>query len=79
MVSAISKFIQLFAAVLPTLLDWWKRRQTAQTQIELETRVADIRRDPANSWVSGFNGTNKSGNGSANADKAGTDQPGSTA
>lgn len=70
---AIGKILQILAAALPALLDWWARRKAAQSQAEAETRVADIRRDPAGEWLRKFNSqANPNGNSSG---APGADQP----
>lgn len=62
---AIGKILQILAAVLPALLDWWSRRKAAEKQAEAETRVADIRRDHGNEWLRKFNSqANPDGNSS---------------
>lgn len=70
--AAILKILTAFAAALPALLDWWRKRQAAKEQADVETRVADIRNAPADEWLHKFNSQAKPG---GVADQAGTDQP----
>ena len=53
---AIFKILSALVSALPALLDWWQRRQIANAQAEVETRVADIRDDPAAAWLRKFGG-----------------------
>lgn len=70
--AAILKILSALAAIIPSLLDWWQRRQAAKAQAETEARVADIRSDPANAWMRKFN---EQANPDSTANKAGPDQP----
>ena len=71
----VGKILQILAAALPALLDWWSRRKAEQSQAEAEARVADIRRDSAGEWLRKFNSQdNPDGNttGAPGADKPGS-------
>ena len=69
----VGKILQILAAALPALLDWWSRRKAEQSQAEAEARVADIRREPGSEWMRKFNSqANPDGNASG---APGADQP----
>ena len=71
--AVFGKILQILAAIIPAVLDWWSRRKAAEKQAEAETRVADIRRDPGNEWLRKFNSqANPDGNSSG---APGADQP----
>lgn len=70
--AALLKILSALAAIIPSVMDWWQRRQAAQAQAETEARVADIRADPAGAWMRKFN---EQANPGAVADKAGPGQP----
>ena len=54
----VSKIIALLAAIVPSFVDWWKKRQAGQQQAELrkaeqdaQARVAAVRAEPGNEWL----------------------------
>ena len=70
--AAILKILSALAAIIPSVMDWWQRRQAAKAQVETEAHVADIRADPANAWMRKFN--EQANPGPNTADKASPDQ-----
>lgn len=58
MLGIISKILQALATSLPTILDWWQRRQATEAQAKVEDRVAVIRSDPGPAWLREFGGSN---------------------
>ena len=68
----LAKIIQILAAAVPALLDWWNKRQADQAQVEAEARRAAVRNDPVSAWLRKFNSQADPGP----ADPPGTDQSG---
>ena len=66
----LAKIIEVLAAAVPALLDWWSKRQADQAQAEAEARRAAVRDDPVSAWLRKFN----SQAGPNPADPPGTDQ-----
>ena len=65
-----AKILQILAAAVPALLDWWNKRQADRAQAEAEARRAAVRDDPADAWLRKFNSQANPGH----ADPPGTDQ-----
>lgn len=67
----LGKILQILAAAVPALLEWWRKHEAAREQTEAEARRAAVRDDPTPAWMRKFNSR-------ANPDasnQAGTDQP----
>ena len=71
----VAKIIAALTAILPAIVEWWAKRRAVQEQAEVETRVADIRDDPAAAWMHKFGAADQQPGGNDTADKAGTEQP----
>ena len=68
----VGRILQILAAIVPFIVDWWAKHKAAQDKAEIEARnaadAADVRNDNKSAWMRDFGSADKRSDRSNNGD-----------